>query len=113
VLTASLALGVIARNRESMAPRKRNESLPDAEVQELADTALKAWEVGTEQGRTDSLGGVWTFLSVRSPEAALTLHRRLHEGPQISARVSGLEIGAHNAIRAKLASMVNAIVSPP
>lgn len=95
--------------------------LPNAEVQALADTALRAWEGGAPEHVVDSLGGVWDFLAVRDPAAALEISRLTYvragaedqEEVTHRARIPGNELGATDNVAVVLASRVLALADPP
>lgn len=93
------------------APTHARGKLPNAEVQALADLALLGWETGLPRELADSLGGTWTFLAVRDPEAALELTRAIPDALPRTTRVSQRELGTDHA-REVMASMVLALAEP-
>jgi hypothetical protein len=95
-----------------MATKAKPPALPDAEVQALADLALRAWENGRELARVDSLGGSWTFLAERTPEARLLLTRRVREEDPRTSYLSGLELGAEATAPVTVASRILALAVP-
>ena len=100
-----------ARPRKNPIPEPRPGKLPQAEIQTLADHALQAWETGLVCERADSLGGGWTFLPVRDPQAALELVRSALDAEPRRSRVSQVELGTEHA-RHLLASRVLALAEP-
>lgn len=92
----------------------RPKSLPNDEVQALADMALAAWESGIEATPLDTLGGEWSMLPERSAISGLWLIRVTGVEPDalVSKQfVNAADLGKEQ-VRHDLASRVNAVVSP-
>lgn len=97
---------------------KRTPSLPDAEIQVIADAALAAWESGVIETLTDSSGALWRFVPVRDANTRLDVARLrpVQDDPDIleilgGATLSQAELGTEN-VRHVLASRVLAVVQP-
>lgn len=91
-------------------------TLPDAEIQSLADAVILAWELGEPVEQIDSLGATWALLPVRDENARVELVRYVRDadGDLIEAGrsfVSAPELGVDEK-RTLVASRILAVASP-
>jgi hypothetical protein len=99
-----------------MATKSKPKTLPDDEVQALADQALAVWESGIDGKMADTLGGVWLVWVERSANSGLWMVRTLGVEPDAvvtgKAFVSGAEFARAEHIGVILASRVLGAVNP-
>lgn len=96
-----------AKHHETPKPK-----LPNAEVQALADLALRAWESGGREYAEDTLGGRWLFQPVRDANTRLEITRATDDGPELVRALSARELGVAEP-GPMVASVILALACPP
>lgn len=103
-----------------MPAKQKPPTLPDSEIQALADTALEAWSSGVPGVAFDSKGDHWEFEPIRDANARLVIRRftppplspaAYEETLAAEGQMPAYEFGL-TGTRANLTSRVLAIANP-